>query len=881
MAQRSAQDLGPQTEFNSYSEFCEEFFSFGIIIEEPLHSFSLKSDQGLYLGGENRKASAMGTGRSLIALLYLGTEVLSGQIPSNSTAQTVPTPIPNTADSSLTDGILTPEVLLPSGFSFRADKLDLAKLLAGDTLELDAEGNIRVKTNHGDTLTSRKARLDFNQSAESAVSFHDNVQLRATNGIEVFADRASIDQNNDSILFEGNVSAYQGTALHRGDQVTYNYESRSLATSNLRTSFAPVLLESGRFSALEQGERKIYKGTNAGITTHDVANPNFWLRGEEVTVLPGDRIRFRNLKVYAGGRPVLWLPGLTQKFDGEFNYRPTPGVRSNWGPYLLNQYTHDFGGIRDPTSGITEDPTHEVTWRADLYGRRGLGVGLDLNSYAKRDNPNLGTISGYFIYDLNPSIRRSAESRLGFNDNERYSLQVRQRAETNILPGGTGYVDLNTTLLSDRFFIEDFRPSDNTRDFQPDNTLSFTQAFDERHLLTAWTRFRLNDFFQSDQRLPEIAFDQVRSPLFGTPILHESQNSIGIYREDLADFVEDDLRDEFENPTTDAARRSQIQGLLADTGFARFHTYHELSLPIRLDPGLNIIPRVGVGHTAYRDVQGPLDSFSRSHVHASIDASLKFTKRYPDWVSEKWGLDSALHIIQPYATATVLATDDLDADFRPIDRLTASTRPRALNPGRFAAIDDFADWQILRVGARNRILTQRNGSSHEWLSVDTYLDIFGEDPEFDRQVSNLYTDLRWSPLPWFDLTVETQLPLFSDSNFTEVTTGFEFLPNEDTEISVRHRFLQDHPILSDSNRLELNAYYRLNEQWGVSATQRWEFADDTLEFQQYSLHRSLDSWSLTAGIFTRDNSDQTEFGLLFGLTLSDFPSLSLPLQIDN
>lgn len=778
-------------------------------------------------------------------------------------------------------GLLTPEATLPDGFTFRADELDLAKLLAGDSLELDARGNIRVRTNRGDTLSASKARLDFSEESESAITFSEKVRLRSSNGIEIFADRATIDESNESFVFDGNVSAYQGSALHRGSRVTYYYQTRSLSTNNLRTSFAPILLEAGSFNVVEREGENYYKGSNAAVTTHDAANPNFWLRGEEVTVIPGDRVRFRNLKLYAGGRPVLWLPGLTQKYDGQFNYRPTPGIRSNWGPYLLNQYRHDIGGLRDPLTGLRSDPTHEATWHGDIYSRRGLGIGLDLDAYSQKSNPNLGWVSGYHIYDFDPTERRSAEPRTGFDQNHRYRLQVRQRAEANWLPGAIGHADIDTTLLSDQFFLEDFRTSDFTSDFQPDNTLSLSQSWDDNHLLTAWTRFRINDFYRSDQRLPEIAFDQIRRPLFGTPILHESQNLAGLYRETLADFTEESLRDEAANPLTTADRRSQIQSLLSDTGFARFHTYHELSLPLKLESGLHLTPRIGGGHTSYQAVQGPLDSLSRSYLHASIDASLKFTKRYPDWISEKWGLNSALHVFQPYATATSLTTDGLDDTFRPIDRLTASTRPRALTPGRFAAIDEFADWQILRLGTRNRILTKRDGSSHQWLSVDTYIDVFGNDPEFDRSVSNLYTDLHWSPLPWLDLTVETQVPLFSESNFTEIATGLSFMPNENTEFTVRHRFLQDHPILSDSNRLELKGYHRFNEEWGLGATQRWEFADNTLEFQQYSLHRNLDSWVFNMGVFTRDNADENEYGFLFGFTLTDFPSLSLPLQIDN
>ena len=811
---------------------------------------------------------------------------LWGQSPSNAPAQTIPLPAPTkketTSEKFRTDTILTPDTTLPEGFTFRADDLGLSKLLSGETTKLETKGDIRVTTNRGDKLRSDRATFDFSEETESRASFFDQVRLRSSDGIEIFANKASIDESDKSINFSGEVSAYQGAVIYRGDSIKYYYDSRKLSTSQLRTAFAPFLLESGRFKVVERNGEKFYKGNNAGITTHDVEHPNFWFRGEEVSVLPGDKVRFENVKILAGDVPIFWLPNLTQKFDGEFNYRPRPGARSNWGPFLLNQYSHDFGGPRDPDTRALVDPLYKARWNVDFYSRRGVGVGLDLDAYSQSSNPNVGKFSAYHIYDFDPSEQRSAEPRLGFDDNQRFILQARQRIDGSWLPGAKqGHLDLNSTLLSDFFFLEDFRTRDFTTDFQPDNTLSLSQQWDDSQLLTVWARFRLNDFYQSDQRLPEIAFDQVRRPIFGTPILHESQNIVGLYRETLADMEEDELRAQLADPTITPEQTSTIENLLIDNSFARVHTYHELSLPVAVGRGLRFTPRVGAGYSRYDGISGPLSSQERGLFHASVDATLKFTKEYPDWISKKWGLNSALHVVQPYATATVLETDDLDSAFRPIDRLTGSTRPRALQPGRFSAIDDLADWQILRLGTRNRILTRRDGASHQWLSLDTYIDIFAEDPEFDRNVSNLYTDLHWSPLPWLDLTVETQVPLFSESNFTEVATGLQFMPNENTEIGFKHRFLQDHPILNDSNRLEFRLYHRFNEEWGAAATHRWEFADSTLEFQQYSLYRNLDSWTFTAGVFTRDNSDEFEVGVLFGFTLTDFPSFSLPLQIDN
>ena len=74
---------------------------------------------------------------------------------------------------------------------------------------------------------------------------------------------------------------------------------------------------------------------------------------------------------------------------------------------------------------------------------------------------------------------------------------------------------------------------------------------------------------------------------------------------------------------------------------------------------------------------------------------------------------------------------------------------------------------------------------------------------------------------------------------------------------------------------------RVNDNWGLSLYERYEVEDGTLETQQYSIHRDLNSWTATAGAVIRDNRrGESDYGLVFMLTLKDFPQLSIPLDVD-
>jgi hypothetical protein len=106
------------------------------------------------------------------------------------------------------------------------------------------------------------------------------------------------------------------------------------------------------------------------------------------------------------------------------------------------------------------------------------------------------------------------------------------------------------------------------------------------------------------------------------------------------------------------------------------------------------------------------------------------------------------------------------------------------------------------------------------------------------------------------------------------------MPIDSLDLSLGHRYLQDHPYFQNSNLIDLGAYARVTENWGFSAYQRYEAEDSTLELQQYSVHRDLSSWVASLGAIIRDHRGQDEWGLLFSMTLKDFPSVRIPVDFD-
>jgi LPS-assembly protein len=756
-------------------------------------------------------------------------------------------------------------------------------------------------------LDNQGGRIERNADT-GILSFGGPVKISGDNGLELFADRVVVDAKAATATLEGNVSVYQGNLLQRGDRAVYFYERKFLDATGLRASLDPILLESGKFTAEERNGKQVFVGRDAGITTHDVENPNFWVRADKTTIHPGDKIVFNDLRLYAGDTPVFWLPYLSQPLQAELGYRFVPGARSNWGPFILNTYGIMLGGETDPLTGENKDAWLLSRWHLDLRAKRGVGAGVDLVDTRAENSDEISGLSLYYINDLDPSENRSGVPR-GFVNEDRYRVEFKHRQQLDFPDDADWRIDSNLTWLSDRHYLEDFDSALYRTDPQPDNTLGLFRRDDES-LLSLNLRMRLNDFYRADTRLPEAAFDQARAPLFGLPVLHEGSTSMGLIGEKADDFTSRTIVNPLMNLTSadpqsqrllnqlkgyerrlaeslvalplGDPKRESIRTQLLDSSYARFHTYQEVSMPSTVAGFVSLTPQAGIGYTRYSAVEGPEDGLDRTWLHAGIEGAVKFSKDLGDYRDERWGLDGLLHVVQPYANWSLVSTNDFEAGDPGVDRLTPTTRPRPLDPVRFTAIDELQSWNVLRFGARNRLLTKRDGQSFEWLYLDSYMDAFFEDPEGQRTTSNLYNDVRWQPLPWMGVNLETQTPIVDGgSGFSEFNTRLHILPTDNFDFSFGYRWLDGHPVLVDSSRFDLQSYLRLTENWGVGTRHMLELDDGTLELQQYTIHRDLGNWVAGMGFTFRDNRLEDEYGMVFSLTLKDFPSVSLPFEIDT
>lgn len=770
---------------------------------------------------------------------------------------------------------------------------------------------------------------------------------------QIMSGRADYNANTGDVMASENVTVWKGGTTYKSDSIVYNIKTGELTGNNIRSSLAKgsgtLVYETDKFETQTKFIERI-DGDNAYITTHDVQDPNYKVRAKQITIYPDDRIVMKKVTVYAGDTPILWFPYISQPMDDEVGYTFSPGWASNWGAYLLNQY------------GIMYGDHTLAKYKFDLRSSRGVAGGVDLISMRHRWNQeNFGTLKLYYAQDSDPTLTqtgsRTEELQRQNLSEGRYKVNFAHRI---YIPGpeeSTWYLDFDINKLSDEFFYQDFFFQEFRSNREPDNQISLVHTAD-RYTATLMGRFQLNDFYRTATRLPELAFDFIRQPIFDTGLFYQGNTTGGIYQEQFSNLEieetrrliregEDYLKQQGSLTNANGELSASVQpGLLIDPvsglpvantpssqsafrrvlgldpqslvagnevqqaldilrsrlqepGFTRVHSYHEFLYPKTFFGWLNVVPRIGGGVTQYGDMEGSagMSSHTKSLFSAGMDVSFKLSKTWDDVQNKTLGLDGLRHVFQPYMNYSYLDAE-VPVGFQAIDRLAPTTRPRSLDVPLYTAIDDLRSWNIARVGMRNVLQTKRdyqtaeNGTfreateqavqSYSYAGLNTYMDVFMDDPEFDRDASNLYNEFFWRPVPWLNLWADTQLPIVtSPDNFTEVNHGFTWLPTKTLSLTLGQQFINDHPLFQDSNLIYSRIYTRMNENWGFSMNHVYEMDDSTLEFQSYSVHRDLSSWSASIGAMVRDNRNgESDFGLLFSLTLKDFPQVSIPLDMD-
>ncbi|HET9368181.1 MAG TPA: hypothetical protein VFO22_08930, partial [Candidatus Udaeobacter sp.] len=632
-----------------------------------------------------------------------------------------------------------------SACAMRTQVLLIATLLASAGL---IQGKIKTQENAPIEITST-GETTYEGGLATA---RDNVAIHIGN-TDIYADYAQYNPSTHDVELRGHVRIYRDASLYIAENGIYNTETKKIRALNARTESEPYFLTGGHVTSISENGYLIKDGT---FTTHDSPKNDFHLHAKTIRVYEDDRVIFQYVTAYVGKVPVFWWPYLYQSLNEAFSFTISPAYLSSWGPSLLTQVTFP----------ITDDIRGR--FRLDYRGRRGVAVGFD--SVIDYFNDSQARLKTYYLQDQNPNLN---ETNIPRKDVPTGRYRVSLADTTNFTDDIYGLTNL--TKLSDQFVMQDFFQGEFRIDPVPDNVIAVAKT-DPFYTLTAIERFQANEFFTTTERQPEVVLDIKRHGLFGGPIFYEGETGFANLR---LQFPQDSG---FEN-----------------YGTYRFDTFHQLTYPNTYFGWLSIVPRVGyrgtyygktfdLGSTTFIPPSNPLepnfilppptlanpvkfdgDTF-RSVFDTGAEASFKISRTWEGVQSRAVGLDGLMHVIQPFTDFSYVKEDGPNPTaILGFDRFQPSTQPRALDFPQFTTIDSIADWTVWRVGVRNRLETRRDDRTITWFELDSFVDVQFQNPYQPTDYSNLVNNIRFTPLPWMSLSVNSQVPAFA-KGFTEVDT---------------------------------------------------------------------------------------------------------------
>jgi len=721
----------------------------------------------------------------------------------------------------------------------------------------------------GEISTPQNVPMEITSTGETTyenglATARDNVAIHIGN-TDIYADYAQYNPSTHDVALRGHVRIYREASLYIAESGVYNTETKKIRALTARTESVPYFLKGGNVTSISDNGYLVQGGN---FTTSDTARPDFHLHAQKIRYYEDDRVIFQYVTAYIGNVPVFWWPYLYQSLSDTFSFSVTPAYTSTWGPSLLTQ-------VMFPITDYIK-----ARLRLDYFGRRGPAIGFDPVIDYGKDQSSQARLKTFYIDDQNPDINQTNVPRKDVPTN-RYRLSLEDR--TNFTD--SIYATANITKLSDAYVMQDYYPGEFRIDPVPDNVVALTKT-NPVFTLTGMERFQANDFFTTTERQPEVVLDIKRHGLFGGPIFYEGETGFANLR---LQFPED----------------SGIKNYGTD----RFDTFHQLTFPNTYFGWLSFVPRVGyrgtyygktwdLGSTVFVPPTNPLvpdfilpppttanpikfdgDTF-RSVFDTGAEASFKISQKWENVQSRAFGLDGLMHVIQPFTDFSYVKEDGPNPlSILQFDRFEPSTQLRAIDFPQFTPIDSIASWTVWRVGVRNRLETRRDDQTITWLELDSFVDVNFTNPYDRTDYSNLFNNLRFNPLPWMSLSINSQLPAFS-KGFTEVDTVASVQPLANLQVNVAHRYLNGNPFFQDSSLFVFGGYCRLNDNWSVGVQEQYEAETGLLEEQRYSIYRDLSSWVASFGGIIRDNNGVKEYGLLFTVTLKAFPKLGVDLNFD-
>ena len=579
--------------------------------------------------------------------------------------------------------------------------------------------------------------------------------------------------------------------------------------------------------------------------------------------------------------PVFWLPVLWKPADSNsFGIRFVFGRDSQWGYYLRTVKEFDI---------IDEPAVIRAGLLVDFYQERGFGLGTTVDILTENSKTEL---FAYYLRDRDPYYFWSEKrghvedgytkkewfSRFGRYElpKNRYEFRLANLTHLNPRLDFRGALD----VISDFNFLEDFFENRYDRDVMPPSYAAVEYQGD-RFSATLQTAFRVNDFYTTVERLPEIRFDFFRQELFKN-VYYQGETSAGYYRTRWREYdfsrmenpnlsvttlIQNEnqpnvLRDVINRYRTTRADGTRVINQVGaakylkenypdiygpyfadpkDYDSFRFDTLHGFYYPFQLFGCLNLIPRAMFRFTAYSDSSKRDVDVDDLYAMYRVDQKYLWpyyqvkVNNYDDKGGARYrfalelGLEGNMKFYRTWQTAknAFWRIDGLRHVVVPYFNLVYMPQPTESyeNIYYFDEVDQLEKEAFIRLGIQNRLQTRLGNQIYQWVSLENYWDFHFESAHGFNNIGDFGTIFRFNPANNLQIYSELLLDVGG---------------NGDHDYQVRRgRKVVGRPGLDWDliNRLNIGFRYRIATNWELSAG--YLYSDAYAQRTLYSMGSTL------------------------------------------
>lgn len=676
-------------------------------------------------------------------------------------------------------------------------------------------------------------------------------------GLDLKAAQSDFDLKTGTLRYIGGARLAYGGALIEADRISYN----------TRTQVAQAV---GHVILTADGRRLV-----ADALDYQIATKSYSVRGlrfgDTLVKLSGDSVvgtpeslTFTNAEV-SYGEPGPWAPTVSAR---EVNYFPkrdriqVSGARFGLGllqplplpsqelptditilSYLTatGGYNSSLGAYASIGARVPINPA--VTLGGDLgyYTNRGFMVGPAATyAFGSGDQTAAGELTSGFIHDSGDKLTDVLGRRVP-EDRGYIAWEHRQQLAENLT------FNAQVNYWSDSEILRDYRPDDFFPVQTPDSFFELVHTSDNT-VLSAFSRVQPNSYHLVQERLPEIHFDLLPTPV-ALGVYQRLQSSVAVLRED--------------HPTTGATLRSD-----------RADVYYALNRPYAPNDWFTVTPVAGGRLTHYERALGGKDNYTRALGELGADADLRLSGLYHVH-SEAWGIDGLRHLVTPRLSYRYIPQADKGRAYIPqIDRTVFDTYLQPLSLGARRSIDELEPTNTVRLEIDNLFQTRdKTYGSRDLFAFNLAADL-RLDPETNQNdTSALQTELALTPAPWLRFDAFNRYDAH-DGRLNEFNTGLTVKDGDLWSLRFSSHYLdkRDDHLGQGIQEFVGDFRYRFNEVYTGSARAHYDARQHRFIEQVYALRQNLGNvWTVRyEAVFYEGRRREASFGFRFALETARF-----------